>query len=188
MLLNNEFKLEEFRLIKSITNTLIANAPFLKGEREDIESALFLKATECKKKYLSGSKASFTTYLYTALKRKFIDILRYKTRHKRVIETYILSLDEKMGPDSELTIADTISDNRLETNLLETLILKERINTVLNKLSSSQHDIVMLIGEGFKKVEIARLLKKPRTTINYAIKKLLKEFRKEGLDPDWREI
>ena len=184
MLFNDKFKPEELRLVHNIINTLIAKTPALEIERKDIENILFLKTWECKKKYRQGSKASFTTYLYSALQRETVSILRYKTRQKRYIKIRIVSLDEKLETDSELTVADTIIDNRPETNILENLILKERIKSALNKLSPPQQNIALLLGKGIKKAELARILNKPRTTLNYEIKKILKVFREEGLDRD----
>ena len=180
MVFNDESELHELRLVKSITNSLIANEPFLESEREDIENILLFKIWESKKKYLSGSKASLFTYLYTILKRKALKILRDKTRDKRIIEKYLVSLEEKIGVDDDLTLADTIRDNQLETDLLQKIILKEEINTVLKRITPFQQDIVQLLGEGLSKTEIARHTNKPRTTINDEIKRIQNAFRKEG--------
>jgi RNA polymerase sigma factor (sigma-70 family) len=172
----------ELKIVRSITNSLILKVPSLKREREDIEQILLMRIPGIRKKYLPGSKASFYTYLYKALNRIAFNILRDRKRHKRVIDIRVVSLSARIGADSELTIADTISDNQSEAALLENISLKEKINIALNKLSPSQYDIALLLGEGLKKTDIARHINKPRTTINDEIKRILKIFRYEGLE------
>jgi len=182
---NKKFAAQELRLVKSIVSKLISKAPFLEKEREDIEEILLLKLWESKGKYSSDSRASLTSFLYTILKHKAINILRDGTRDKRVIGVFVKSLEEKISHDDERTIGELINEEVSLTtseDVLEKLIRQQDLNTAIKKLSPFQQDIAQLLGEGFSKTEIAVRLGKPRTTINDEIKRIQKIFRDEGLE------
>jgi len=178
------FEAQELVLVKSIVSKLISKAPFLEKEREDIEQILILKLWKKRKVYLPMPGASLNTYLYKVLKNEAIDILRTRTTDKRIIEKYIVPLEEKLNEGDRRTFDDLISEkiaSYTSENLLENIILKEQIMIARNKLSIFQQNIFKLREEGFTIRRIAKHLRKPWSTVKDEMKRIQNIFCDEGL-------
>jgi len=178
------FEAQELVLVKSIVSKLISKAPFLEKEREDIEQILILKLWKKRKAYLPMPGASLNTYLYKVLKNEAIDILRTRTTDKRIIEKYIVPLEEKLNEGDRRTFDDLISEkiaSYTSENLLENIILKEQIMIARNKLSIFQQNIFKLREEGFTIRRIAKHLRKPWSTVKDEMKRIQNIFCDEGL-------
>lgn len=140
---------------------------------DEISQVLRIKAFESLR-YYNPKRAKVKTYLKKVLKRKVIDLLR---RQKSEIRNGNLSLEYILdnfdsGNAKKLSgffISYTESDVELSD-----------VYSVINKLSSDSQNVCKLLSESYNVSEIAKILKRSRTTIHKQIKEIrnaLKDFR-----------
>ena len=139
----------------------------------EIAQELRIKAYESLR-YYNPKRAKVKTYLKKVLERKVIDLLRRqksKIRNGNISLEYIFENIELGNAKklSEFFIAYTESDVGISD-----------VYSIINKLSPDLQNVCKLLSESYNVSEIAKILKRSRTTIHKQIKELrnaLKDFR-----------
>ena len=140
---------------------------------DEISQVLRIKAFESLR-YYNPKQAKVKTYLKKVLKRKLIDLLR---RQKSEIRNGNLSL-EYILDNFESGNAKKISGFFISCT--ESDVELSDVYSAINELSSDSQKVCKLLSESYNVSEIAKILKRSRTTIHKQIKEIrnaLKDFR-----------
>ena len=142
-------------------------------DTDEISQVLRIKAFESLRHY-NPKRAKVKTYLKKVLERKVIDLLR---RQKSEIRNGNISLEYTLKNIdlgnakklSEFFIAYTESDVEISD-----------VYSIINELSPDLQNVCKLLSESYNVSEIAKILKRSRTTIYKQIKEIrdaLKDLR-----------
>ena len=139
----------------------------------EIAQELRIKAYESLR-YYNPKRAKVKTYLKKVLERKVIDLLR---RQKSEIRNGNISL-EYIFENIELGNAKKLSEFFIAYT--ESDVEISDVYSIINELSPDLQNVCKLLSESYNVSEIARILKRSRTTIHKQIKEIrnaLKDFR-----------
>ena len=160
--------------IKIRTHGLINSGCFYLGEFDDISSELRMKVLVGLAFY-NSEKGSVKAYVRKILERKSIDLIRErKTRMRQCIQ--LLSTEE-IFEDFELGNAKMLSEFFCTQG--DTFSAFD-INSAITNLPDELRAICNLLSESYNALEISKILKKSRTTINKRISEIrrrLKDFK-----------
>ena len=153
----------DMRLLKRLSQSIFMkfNEPLTKADYDDFYSIANLTLWQCYNTYNSAMDVSFEGYLYSCLQKKFKTELTRRHRQKRVLDQFNISLD--------------VSNNEEEYSLLEVLpsdfdtfeeVIKtqdnerfeDRIQQYISRLSIQQVNILNLLIDGYKPMEIREIL------------------------------
>ena len=146
---------------------------FCFGDIDEISQQLRIKAFESLRSY-DPKRAKLKTYLKRVFERKIIDLLR---RQKSEIRNGNLSL-ECMFEELELGKAKKLSEFFISPNEFNPDLFG--LCNEINKLPPDLQNICKLLSESYNISEIAKILKRSRTTIHKQIKEIrnaLKDFK-----------
>lgn len=159
--------------IKMCVHGLINSGRFCFWDIDEIFQQLRIKAFESLRFY-DPRRAKIKTYLKKVLERKVIDLLR---RQKSEIRNGNLSL-EYMLENIELGNAKKLSEFFIFPKEFKPDLIG--LDAEIKKLSPDLQNVCRLLSESCNVSEIARILKRSRTTIHKQIKEIrdaLKDFR-----------
>ena len=140
---------------------------------DEVSQVLRIKVFESLRHY-NPKRAKVKTYLKKVLERKVIDLLR---RQKSEIRNGNISL-EYIFENIELGNAKKLSEFFIAYT--ESDVEISDVYSIINELSPDLQNVCKLLSESYNVSEIARILKRSRTTIHKQIKEIrnaLKDFR-----------
>ena len=109
-------------------------------------------------RFQADKGCKFKTFLIGNIKRKFITEIRDRNRKKRIPVKQIDSIDSLMFEDG-IPLTELIpSDFDVHNECFNEDISDVKIKRYLNKLSSIQKEIVLLLSDGYKASEIREKL------------------------------
>lgn len=159
--------------IKMCVHGLRNSGRFCFWDIDEISQQLRIKAFESLRSY-DPKRAKLKTYLKRVLERKIIDLLR---REKSEIRNGNLSLEYALE-NIELKNAKKLSEFFISPKEFKPDLLG--LGAEISRLSPDLQNVCRLLSESRNVSEIARILKRSRTTIYKQIKEIrdaLKDFR-----------
>ena len=159
--------------IKMCVHGLRNSGRFCFWDIDEISQQLRIKAFESLRSY-DPKRAKLKTYLKRVLERKIIDLLR---REKSEIRNGNLSLEYALE-NIELGNAKKLSEFFIAYTEIDVEI--SDVYSIRNELSPDLKNVCKLLSESYNVSEIAKILKRSRTTIYKQIKEIrnaLKDFR-----------
>ena len=151
-------------------HNLLETGYFCLSEQDDIAQELRIEIFKSLK-YFNPQRAKFKTYIQGVLKKKGIDLLRFKTAKYRQKVT-IISIENK-----ELGMAQTYSEFFI---FEENAVGIQDLDSAIGKLPQEHQNVCRLLLQSYNISEIAKILNKSRTTIHKIINDIrtqMKEFR-----------
>lgn len=161
--------------IRIRTHSLINSGCFCLGEFDDISSKLRKKIL-IGLKFFDLKKGNLKTYINKILERKSIDLIRKRKAKMRQCDQ-LLSIEEILD-NYKLGNAKMLSEffcDKTDSNFAEF-----DLNLAITYLPYELGVVCRLLTESYNATEIARMLRKSRTTINKQvaeIRRRLKEFK-----------
>ena len=125
---------------------------------DDFYSIALDALTDSVMRFNDSKNCQFKTFLIGNIKRKFITEIRDRNRKKRIPVKQIDSIDSLMFEDG-IPLTELIpSDFDVHNECFNEDISDVKIKRYLNKLSSIQKEIVLLLSDGYKASEIREKL------------------------------
>lgn len=160
-----------------------ARTYFLIGaDKEDIIQEGMIGLYKAIRDYDSQRLSSFRGFAELCITRQIITAIKTATRQKHIPLNSYISLNKAAYDDeSERMLIDLISENE-KLNPEEIMITKERLGSVLKKMSSvlSKYEwkVMNLFLDGKSYVEIAKKLGKSEKSIDNALQRIKKKVEK----------
>lgn len=154
----------DMRLLKRISKSIFLrfNEPLTKADYDDFYSIANMTLWQACQTYDSNMGISFEIFLRTCLKKKFATEIRDRHREKRVINQFTSSLDATNDKEEECSLLDFIpSDFDTFEEVLERQDKEQytdKAQEYISKLSNQQVNILNLLMDGYKPIEIREIL------------------------------
>ena len=183
----DDFQDWEIAIITKLVHMFQLQWDCLKGveEFEDLRQECFIHWLYNRDKYDNSKSANPRTYMAEVIRNKLKDIRRKKFSQKRAAELNLLSLDQPLNNDDEsIELQDILGNEEISPNNFQThelIELNVQIRQVIDQLNPQQKKMCDLSMQGYTKVDIAKLLKVPRTTLNDEFKRIERLFSRKGL-------
>lgn len=154
----------DMRLLKRISKSIFLrfNEPFTEADYDDFYSIANMTLWQACQTYNSNMGISFEIFLRTCLKKKFATEIRDRHREKRVINQFTSSLDATNDNDEECSLLDFISS---DFDTFEEVLERQdkeqytdKAQEYISKLSNQQVNILNLLMDGYKPIEIREIL------------------------------
>ena len=154
----------DMRLLKRISKSIFLrfNEPLTEADYDDFYSIANMTLWQACQTYDSNMGISFEIFLRTCLKKKFATEIRDRHRGKRVINQFTSSLDATNDNEEECSLLDFIpSDFDTFEEVLERQDKEQytdKAQEYISKLSNQQVNILNLLMDGYKPIEIREIL------------------------------
>ena len=154
----------DMRLLKRISKSIFLrfNEPLTEADYDDFYSIANMTLWQACQAYDSNMGISFEIFLRTCLKKKFATEIRDRHRGKRVINQFTSSLDATNDNEEECSLLDFIpSDFDTFEEVLERQDKEQytdKAQEYISKLSNQQVNILNLLMDGYKPIEIREIL------------------------------
>lgn len=154
----------DMRLLKRISKSIFLrfNEPLTEADYDDFYSIANMTLWQACQTYNSNMGISFEIFLRTCLKKKFATEIRDRHREKRVINQFTSSLDATNDKEEECSLLDFIpSDFDTFEEVLERQEKEQytdKAQEYISKLSNQQVNILNLLMDGYKPIEIREIL------------------------------
>ena len=154
----------DMRLLKRISKSIFLrfNEPLMEADYDDFYSIANMTLWQACQTYDSNMGISFEIFLRTCLKKKFATEIRDRHREKRVINQFTSSLDATNDNEEECSLLDFIpSDFDTFEEVLERQDKEQytdKAQEYISKLSNQQVNILNLLMDGYKPIEIREIL------------------------------
>lgn len=154
----------DMRLLKRISKSIFLRLgePLTEADYDDFYSIANMTLWQACQTYNSNMGISFEIFLRTCLKKKFATEIRDRHREKRVINQFTSSLDATNDSEEECSILDFIpSDFDTFEEVLERQDKEQytdKAQEYISKLSNQQVNILNLLMDGYKPIEIREIL------------------------------
>ena len=154
----------DMRLLKRISKSIFLrfNEPLTEADYDDFYSIANMTLWQACQTYDSNMGISFEIFLRTCLKKKFTTEIRDRHRKKRVINQFTSSLDATNDNEEESSLLDFIpSDFDTFEEVLERQDEEQytdKTQEYISKLSNQQVNILNLLIDGYKPIEIREIL------------------------------
>ena len=154
----------DMRLLKRISKSIFMrfNEPLTEADYDDFYSIANMTLWQACQTYDSNMGISFEIFLRTCLKKKFTTEIRDRHRKKRVINQFTSSLDATNDNEEESSLLDFIpSDFDTFEEVLERQDEEQytdKTQEYISKLSNQQVNILNLLIDGYKPIEIREIL------------------------------
>ena len=154
----------DMRLLKRISKSIFLrfNEPLTEADYDDFYSIANITLWQACQTYDSNMGISFEIFLRTCLKKKFATEIRDRHRGKRVINQFTSSLDATNDNEEECSLLDFIpSDFDTFEEVLERQDKEQytdKAQEYISKLSNQQVNILNLLMDGYKPIEIREIL------------------------------
>ncbi|MDY4616944.1 MAG: sigma-70 family RNA polymerase sigma factor [Lachnospiraceae bacterium] len=154
----------DMRLLKRISKSIFLrfNEPLTEADYDDFYSIANMTLWQACQTYDSNMGISFEIFLRTCLKKKFATEIRDRHREKRVINQFTSSLDATNDNEEECSLLDFIPS---DFDTFEEVIKKQdneqfedRVQQYISRLSIQQVNILNLLMDGYKPMEIRERL------------------------------
>ena len=154
----------DMRLLKRISKSIFLrfNESLTEADYDDFYSIANMTLWQACQTYDSNMGISFEIFLRTCLKKKFATEIRDRHREKRVINQFTSSLDATNDNEEECSLLDFIpSDFDTFEEVLERQDKEQytdKAQEYISKLSNQQVNILNLLMDGYKPIEIREIL------------------------------
>ena len=154
----------DMRLLKRISKSIFLrfNESLTEADYDDFYSIANMTLWQAYQTYNSNMGISFEIFLRTCLKKKFATEIRDRHREKRVINQFASSLDATNDNEEECSLLDFIpSDFDTFEEVLERQDKEQytdKAQEYISKLSNQQVNILNLLMDGYKPIEIREIL------------------------------
>ena len=175
---NNDAKDILYTKYRYLTNVLVKKyykmAMNVGMDLKDLNQEALVGFSDALNCYKDNQNASLKTFISLCIERRIQKMLLKYSRKKNQILNGALSLEYIYGCfDSSL--ADIISDNN-ENNPLTQMTRKEHyndlVNSIIERLSAREKDVLNLMLNGFNYVQIATILNKTPKSIDNTIQRI----------------
>ena len=152
------------RLLKRISKSIFLrfNESLTEADYDDFYSIANMTLWQACQTYNSNMGISFEIFLRTCLKKKFATEIRDRHREKRVINQFASSLETTNDNEEECSLLDFIpSDFDTFEEVLERQEKEQytdKAQEYISKLSNQQVNILNLLMDGYKPIEIREIL------------------------------
>lgn len=152
------------RLLKRLSQSIFMkfNEPLSKADYDDFYSIANLTLWQCYNSFDSAMGVNFEGYLYSCLQKKFKTELTRRHRQKRALDNFNVSLDTTNNNDEEYSLLDILPS---DFDTFEEVIKKQdneqfedRVRQYISRLSIQQVNILNLLMDGYKPMEIRERL------------------------------
>ena len=168
----------EIAVAKSLIIKFQKNYPWLKGfEFEDLLQECLIHWYLSRASYEEGRGASIRTYMFKVVKNRLQLIVREQQSDKCKTIHMAESLDEAISEDETLN-GDVLVDPE---SLTDRHLIHLDVEGVIESLTPLQRDICQLLEQEYPVMQIAQILRKPRTTVRDEIKRIQEIFSQKGL-------
>ncbi|MGN1275907.1 MAG: sigma-70 family RNA polymerase sigma factor [Floccifex sp.] len=153
----------DMRLLKRISQSIFLrfNEPLTKADYDEFYSIANMTLWQAYQSY-NPKVGTFEGFLYSCLQRKFKTELTRRHRQKRVFDNYNISLDAINDTEEECSLLDFIpSDFDTFDEVLEKQDKEQytdKVQEYISKLSNQQVNILNLLIDGYKPIEIRKIL------------------------------
>ena len=172
----------EIGIAKSLIREFQINHPWLKGfEFDDLLQECLVHWYLKRANYREDRAASGRTFMAKVVENRLRMILREQQTDKRKTIHVARSLDEPIGED-ETQLGDTLIAPESPTEY----VIRLDVEAVLELLTPLQRNICRLLAQEYPVKQVAKMLRKPRTTIRDEIKRVREIFLQKGLKDYWR--
>lgn len=154
----------DMRLLKRISKSIFLrfNESLTEADYDDFYSIANMTLWQACQTYDANMGISFEIFLRTCLKKKFATEIRDRHRGKRVINQFTSSLDATNDNEEECSLLDFIpSDFDTFEEVLERQDKEQytdKAQEYISKLSNQQVNILNLLMDGYKPIEIREIL------------------------------
>lgn len=154
----------DMRLLKRLSQSIFMkfNEPLSKADYDDFYSIANLTLWQCYNSFNSAMGVNFEGYLYSCLQKKFKTELTRRHRQKRALDNFNVSLDTTNNNDEEYSLLDILPS---DFDTFEEVIKKQdneqfedRVQQYISRLSIQQVNILNLLMDGYKPMEIRERL------------------------------
>lgn len=154
----------DIRLLKRLSQSIFMkfNEPLSKADYDDFYSIANLTLWQCYNSFDSAMGVNFEGYLYSCLQKKFKTELTRRHRQKRALDNFNVSLDTTNNNDEEYSLLDILPS---DFDTFEEVIKKQdneqfedRVQQYISRLSIQQVNILNLLMDGYKPMEIRERL------------------------------
>lgn len=154
----------DMRLLKRLSQSIFMkfNEPLSKADYDDFYSIANLTLWQCFNSFDSAMGVNFEGYLYSCLQKKFKTELTRRHRQKRALDNFNVSLDTTNNNDEEYSLLDILPS---DFDTFEEVIKKQnneqfedRVQQYISRLSIQQVNILNLLMDGYKPMEIRERL------------------------------
>lgn len=154
----------DMRLLKKISQSIFMrfSEPLTKADYDDFYSIANITLWKAFQSY-DSSMGSFEGFLYSCLQKKFKTELTRRHRQKRALDNYNISLDETIKTGKrECSLTEIIpSDFDTFEEVMERQEKEQytdKVKEYISKLSNQQVNILNLLMDGYKPIEIREIL------------------------------
>ncbi|MCD6217843.1 sigma-70 family RNA polymerase sigma factor [bacterium] len=183
---SDDFQEWEVRTATIVIRTFIRNTSYFTQEDENdlLQECLthwFFK----RHKFDETKGVKKETYMSRVINNRLMDLVREKDTAKREIHNNLGSLNKLINEDEDsselIEFIDKDGLTQIDLDRFELTEFELQIEKVYEKLEPKQIQICEYLKEGYSKVEIAEILKIPRTTLQDEYKRIEKHFMRNGL-------
>lgn len=153
----------DMRLLKRISKSIFMrfSEPLTEADYDDFYSIALLTLWQAYQSY-DSKVGSFEGFLYSCLQRKFKTELTRRHRQKRIFDNYKISLDATIDNEKECNLSEIIpSDFDTFKEAMESQEngqYTDKAQKFLSRLSNQQVNILNLLIDGYKPMEIREIL------------------------------
>lgn len=152
------------QLLKKMSRSIFKrfNEQLKEADYDEFYSIANMTLWQAYNSYNSDIGVSFDGFLYSCLQKKFKTELTRRHRQKRILDNYNISLYAPNGKDEDFTLLDSLaSDFDTFKEVIENQGKEQytdKVQEYISKLSNKQIDILNLLMDGYKPIEIREIL------------------------------
>jgi len=171
----DQFFIDNYNLVPYLINRDMWGYPKQK-KQELIENAM-LTYQNCVYSYDADKGFKFATFLGRSLHNYVIGEL---FRKRSSFHEYMISLDQDIGDDNNMTILDVIKDDK--TNIEQAVFIRATLDYVDMKFCNRDRDMFFMHLDGVKQNDIALEFQVTQSIVSRVISKIQSKLRKEFLN------
>lgn len=154
----------DMRLLKKLSQSIFMrfSEPLTNSDYDDFYSIANLTLWQCCKAFDSAMGVNFEGFLYSCLQKKFKTELTRRHRQKRALDRLNISLDAVNSDNEKYSLLDILPS---DFDTFEEVIRQQdneqftdRVQQYISRLSRQQINILNLLIDGYKPIEIRKKL------------------------------
>lgn len=154
----------DMRLLKKLSQSIFMrfSEPLTNSDYDDFYSIANLTLWQCCKAFDSAMGVNFEGFLYSCLQKKFKTELTRRHRQKRALDRLNISLDAVNSDNEKYSLLDILPS---DFDTFEEVIRQQdneqftdRVQQYISRLSRQQINILNLLIDGYKPIEIRKIL------------------------------
>lgn len=154
----------DMQLLKKISRSIFMrfNEPLTRADYDDFFSIANMTLWQAYNAYDPGTGISFDGFLRSCLQKKFKSELTHRHRQKRILNQFATSLDAAIEDEDGKSLLELIPSDfdtfEEVAKRQENGQYHDKVQRYLSRLSNRQVNILNLLVDGFKPVEIRQIL------------------------------